>query len=465
MHRLHRFLLTGVSIGLVGCQSYRARPLVPAEILREIEASRRQVEAGSPSAPGPDFATTARWMHAHSPRLRVARAEFQKAWVLARTKTPLPNPEIAFGPLIGSRLGEGAARRIQPMVEFGFTIPLSGRLGYQDEVNEVRARASAVDLAVSHRSEYLRLRQLYATWVLSHRRLEIHRGLRDSAQRSLDLTRRLVEAGDAGALDTGLMNLEVARREMALLDIRSQIAGLVEALSRRVGVHSDFFQSPGKTPALPGAYEIPARDRAGEILVANHPELAGLRARYGVAEKELRLEVARQYPDIRIGSSFEGDPGDKKKVWGLAVGITIPAFDRNQQAIATAEKERDRVRTQYEAALTRALAALEGALARVDLAARKQNLLKKEILPRARQNLEIAHQAIRAGAFNALEYLEVERTLRSVRITTLDAELQALEARFDLEQVMGVPLGLFPGETAGKYPIIPASMKQGKERQ
>jgi len=465
MHRLHRFLLAGVAVALAGCQSYRARPLVPAEILREIEASRRQVESGSPEAPGPDFATTARWMCDHSPKLSVARAEFQKAWALACTKTPLPNPEIVVGPLIGSRLGEGSARRIQPMVEFGFTIPLAGRLRYQDELNEFRARASALDLVVSHRREYLGLRRLYAAWILSHRRLVMHRGQRDSARRSLDLTHRLVEAGDASALDTGLMNLEVARREMELLDIRSQIAGIVEELSRRIGVHSDFFRSPLKTTALPGASEIPARDKAAEILVANHPELAGLRARYEVAEKELRLEVARQYPDIRVGPSFEGDPGERKKVWGLGVGITIPAFDRNQQAIATAIMERDRVRAEYEAALTRALAALEGAHARYELAERKQNLLEKELLPRAKQNLEVAQQAIRAGTFDALKYLEVERTLRSVRVTALDAEQAVLKARFELEQVMGVPLGLFPGETAGEYPFIPTSMKQGKAKK
>ena len=76
--------------------------------------------------------------------------------------------------------------------------------------------------------------------------------------------------------------------------------------------------------------------RVSSELRDNHPELARLRARYEAAEAALRLEISKQFPDLRIGPSAAGDSGDKKTVLGLALGIALPIFDRNQQAIAAA---------------------------------------------------------------------------------------------------------------------------------
>jgi len=395
-------------------------------------------------------------MAAFSPALNEARAAFDRARTVADIDTPWPNPTISAGPAIGSRLDPGgSSRRVQPLIEFGFSIPLSGRLGDMDDLNQVIAASEHLKLVAQHRRGYLELRALYADWVLARKNVSAQAEILESARRSRALTERLIDAGGATALDLGLMDLEVAQREMVLLDVRAEEVGIEERLSRLIGVSFRQLQRVF-SEALPALdVPIPDYEEAQKILVANHPELAELRAAYEIAEKELRLEITRQYPDLELGPFFEGDPGERKKAWGLTLGITLPLFDRNEQAIAAAEKQRDAVRVAYEAALNGQLAALEAAFGRFALAKEKSALLERIIVPRAKKNLEVALQSIKASAIDSLKYLDVERTLRSAISDALRAESAIRHAFHDIEQTLGIPLGYFPGEEAVDFPLLP----------
>lgn len=461
------FIFCSALVG-AGCQSYQPQPLVPLEILDEVERARDLLDIDVASGASADGAATdrgflraAQWMSAFSPALKEARAAFDRAHAVAGIDTPWPNPTLSAGPAMGSRLDPGGgSRRVQPLVEFGFAIPLSGRLGYTDDLNRATAQSAHVALVAEHRRSYLELRALYADWVLARKNVSVQNEILESARRSLALTGRLIDAGSATALDLGLMELEVARREMMLLDTRSAEVKIEERLSSLIGVSFGQLQNVfhETLPALDAP--IPHRGSAQTILVANHPELAALRAAYEVAERELRLEIAKQYPDLELGPFFEGDPGERKKVWGLTIGITLPLFDRNEQAIAAAEKQRDAVRVAYEAALNRQLAALESALARYGLAREKSALLETVIVPRAKNNLDVALQSIKAAAIDSLKYLDVERALRSAISDALQAESAIRHALNDIEQAIGIPLGYFPGEEAVDFPLLPEPLTE-----
>ncbi|MBU0754010.1 MAG: TolC family protein [Planctomycetes bacterium] len=457
-----------------GCQTYQAKPLIPSEILKEVEATRNLLAAehkgekvtalegkeerpayenDPPSRTG--FVKMALWMRQYSPKLLRALAEYDQAQSLADIDTPFPNPEIAFGPLIGSNLGSGASHRIQPMVEFGFRIPLSGRLSKQDDINRALADEALLSLIVIHRQEYLELRRLFSNWVLAEKRLTIQESIRESAQKTMDLTKRLVDAGAASALDLGLMELETVQHEAMLKQVESERMKVEEGLSRLIGINIEKIRSV-YSPDLPEMNRAASSlDEAKDIMVANNPSLALLRAGYEVSEKQLQLEIKKQYPDLRLGASYEGDPGDTKKIWGLGIGISLPIFDRNQQGIELAVKEREKVRSAYVATLNESLATLEGLYERYDLAKEKHRLLHDIALPKAEANLEVALQSIQVGSIDSLKYLEVVRTMRFLMIEVIDAERVTRESLSELEQVMGVPLVLFPAESMDDYLFIP----------
>jgi cobalt-zinc-cadmium efflux system outer membrane protein len=441
---------------LAACQTYQPKPLEPEAILASVDQARRAPDADSAPAAGRPaftFSRAADLLARHGPALKEARAEYETALALARIATPLPNPGLEVGPQFG--FGPGVtSHRVQPFGSINFTIPLGSRLGDQDEMNRLNAELARVEVQARHREAYMELRRQYAAWILSHERLKIREELANAADSSLELSRKLVAGGRLTALEVGLLELEAARTRSGVLDARNDIAELAGDLSLSVGVHADHFL-PLPAPALPGIPDAPPDLKAlRDRLTANHPELGRLRARYEAAEGELRLEIAKQYPDFTFGPSIEGETGEQKTVLGLALGIELPIFDRNQQGIAVASQRREGIRARYEAAANRALAALERAVQKRLVASQRRDLVHGVLLPKARASLDQVRKAVSAGTADALHVLEAERSQRTTLVEALDAELAAWTAWVDLERAVGCPLVPFPGEKPADLPEL-----------
>lgn len=373
---------------------------------------------------------------------------------LAKVKTPISNPALEIGPQYGFGPDVGKLYRLQPFGSIGFTIPTGGKRKRQDELNRITAELFFIELQAKHRELYLSFRKTYSQWSLSMARLNAWKKIAESADASVGIGRKLVEGGFATSLDIGILELEAAKLKSRLLDARIDHGNTEGEMSEMIGVHTDHFQVPDDStlPILPessiGLSEL------REIMIANHPELARLRARYDASDAELKLEISKQYPDFHFGPSFESEVGEKKSVLGLTLGIELPLFDRNQQAIATADKRREEIRTKYEAAANRALAALEKTWRSIQVINEKLRLLQNNLLPKANANIELARKSLEAGATDALRFLETERGQRAVLIEAQEAELSVREAWVALEQAVGIPLIQFPGEMKEAVPDL-----------
>jgi outer membrane protein, heavy metal efflux system len=441
---------------LAACQTYQPKPLEPEAILASVDQARRAPDAESAPAAGRPaftFARAADLLARHGPALKEARAEYETALALARIATPLPNPTLEAGPQFGFG-PDVSGNRLQPFGSIGITIPLGGRLGDQDEVNRLNAELARVEVQARHREAYMELRRLYTAWTLSHDRLRIREDLSAAADTSLELSRKREAGGRLTALEVGLLEMESARIRAEALDVQSEIAEQSGDLSLTLGVHADHFL-PLPAPALPDVPAAPPDLKAlRDRLTANHPELGRLRARYEVAEGELRLEIAKQYPDFTFGPSVEGETGERKTILGLTLGIELPIFDRNQQGIAVASQRREEILAKYEAAASRALASLERSERKARVAVEKRMRVRGVLLPKAQANLDLARKALDAGATDALHVLEAERSLRAARIEALDADLGAHAAWTELERAVGCPLLPFPGEKPVDVPEL-----------
>ena len=62
-------------------------------------------------------------------------------------------------------------------------------------------------------------------------------------------------------------------------------------------------------------------------------------ASYAKAEANLKLEIAKQYPDIKFSPAYLYDFGDK--IWTLGISTLIPNLEKNKALIAKAEKFRE----------------------------------------------------------------------------------------------------------------------------
>lgn len=464
---LRSYLVIGMAVLLFvpGCASYREKPLVSEAIIEQMEVSRREPEsaAGGPAAGAVSFVQAAAWMKAQGPDVREAVAAYETALARAGQKTPLPNPGLEIGPQFGFGPDQSAVNRWAPFGSIGFAIPLGRRLKRQDELNRALAEVARVEALARHRELYLELRERYTELVLARQRLSTQAKLVEDGKRALETTRRQLEAGQATALDVNALDLELAQSQSAELAAQQETAKLAAELSRITGAKNTHFeQLPDDALPLQPDHP-PSIEELKALLIRQHGQLARLRAKYGAAERGLRLEVSKQFPDLRIGPSFSNESGEKRTVTGLALGLDLPLFDRNQQSIAEAGKHREEVRIQYESAANRALADLEAALAGLALARERAQLLKSRALPLAEAQIKLARKAVDAGDADGLRVIDAERSHRRMLLETSSAEWDERRAWVALERAVGCPLLRFSGEAAApEAPVLLQVPEQSK---
>jgi cobalt-zinc-cadmium efflux system outer membrane protein len=326
-----------------------------------------------------------------------------------------------------------------------FAFPLGPRLQRADDLNAAKAASAEVDLQARTRELYMQLRAAYAEVSLRRNQVGEKAALVGSAAESAELAIKLAEIGTATRLDVNLLELEFQERRLAVADAESAVVEAETALATLLGVpHSTLAGRALQALRFEGQW--PALVELRSLLVENHADLARLRADFAEADAALRLELARQIPDLELGAAFEQEVGEQTDLIGIGIGIELPVFDRNQQEIAAARGEREAVRVRYESTLSAALADLDGALVRYRLLSERRAMLEQDLLPRAKSALADAEKLLAAGAIEALRLLELQRGERQALLELMEAEAERVRAMLAIESAIGRPFFLLPGE-------------------
>jgi outer membrane protein, heavy metal efflux system len=444
-----------------GCTSYHADPLHPTDVVGKVAETRlAPMGDAAPDSSEPfTLARAAAWMRVHGPRVRDAIAAYQTSLAVANISTPLPNPSLELGPEFG--FGSGVnTNELTAFGAVGFAIPTGGRLHYQDELNGALAELARVRAITEIRNLYLSLRQRFAGLAIARSRESLLVEITRSASESLTTTQSLVVAGQATAIDVALFQLEHSQTLLSSITARMATTRVESELARQVGVSRRLFQKlpEDPLPKIPG--ELPTLHSLQALLVGHRSALLNIRSEYIAAERSLRLQISKQYPDFRFGPSLGGETGERKSILGLTLGIDVPLFNQNQQAIARATKQREAVRTRYETEASRALADLDAAFETVSLSRERRKILLDTILPRAEANIALARKTLVAGSGSTLRLLDAERSFRNIQINALDAQLAELSAWADLEQAVGYPLLSFPLEDAAEALRPPEALRK-----
>jgi outer membrane protein TolC len=444
------FLVVPLLAATAGCRSYRPEPLLPRQLLEGVRYER----ARPPTGPFLTLEEAVVRMRCGNPRIREARAAWARACTVARTPTPLPNPSLSLGPLFlaGADILGSSHWGIEGGL--GWTVLLTGTRRLRDDVKAARAAEAFTEAACVEREEYLELRAAFVSSSLRREQQAATEEVLQAALASVGVVRSLVKAGEATALDVRLLQLDAERLRADLIAAEEATAEADARLAARMGVDAEGLPAPSpySLPGLPT--RLPSASQLEEV-VLHHPAMDRLRARYEVAERDLRLEIARQVPTLDLGASYEREEGTDR--FGLPFGIEIPLFDRNQPAIADAAGARREVREKYVAALTRALGEVGEARPRVRARMRRHALLEGELRTASDEALEVARAAVVAGGAGALQVLEVERQHRAVRLERASARVGLFEAWADLERALGSPLLAFRvSQPAGATPVAPS---------
>jgi len=435
-----------------GCQSYERKPLdrsglrstliarSPGDLsVREFAARLDAAEAGTRGSFDPsDGLTLAEGEPValvFNPDLRLARLEANV------TRATAAHAGLWHDPVLGvdvERIVSGAGGA-NPWVlgsTLGITIPISGRL----EAEKARAGAAlAAELdrvAAKEWATRAALRELWVEWSAQGLRTgvagELVARLRDVAA----LANKQEQAGSMSRVDARLFRVELAGREADLVASTARVKELELQLRAMMGIApaADVML----VPAVTFAPRVTDGEELERVLERANPELEAVRSEYEVAERSLRAEVRKQYPDLTIGPGYGTDQGDERVLLGLS--LPIPLWNRNQQGVAQASAQREVARGRFESTYEHLASRLAIALIRFEAGKSQRAMVESSVVPLADEQEADVWRVAELGRVDPLLLLESLKTLHNAKLRLIDARSSEAIGAIRVDELIGPPV-------------------------
>ena len=362
-----------LGLATAGCVAYVPKPITASAVMGDFETrrldapelkdflqARQGVKDWPPKAWDLHALTLAAFYY--NPDLDVARAQWGVAQAGRITAGELPNPTL--GLLMGYNSTSPVSEVTPWIPEASLEIPIetAGKRGYRIEGARQASEAARLNILSTAWTVRSRLRQalldLYAaaeTDVLLARQL--------AAQiENVRILEAQLAAGEASPAEVTTARLALDAGRIAAVDAAAQAAAARVRVAGAIGLPSSalegaafafdsLIQASGGLPALE------ARRRA----LVSRADILGALAEYDAAQAALRLEIAKQYPDLALGPGFQLDQTDAK--WSLGLSLILPLLSRNKGPIAEAEARRTEAGAKFLALQAGVINDLEAALA------------------------------------------------------------------------------------------------------
>lgn len=374
----------------------------------------------------------------YHPKLDVARARLASARAAEITAGARPNPTVGVTPEYNFNPASGVSPWIAT-VQFDVPIETAGKREYRIERARQLSEASRFDLI----SAAWEIRStVRAVWLelcdaVQQTNLFIHQV--ESQHRVLAALELKLNLGAATASEIAAVRVALARRRKDLADARVQVEEAQARLAAALAVPLKSLPPPAALTAdvtlRPVMESGEARRRA---LTARADMLAAL-AGYAAAETALKLEIAKQYPDVHLGTGYQFDQGENK--WALGLTVEIPVLNRNQGPMAEAEARRSEAAARVLALQARIVGEVDRAIA-VWQGAQTRLTVLEELRAAQKARLSSIQAQFDAGAAEALDVRLAEVELATDELLHWNARLKALRALGEVEDATQFPLSL-----------------------
>jgi cobalt-zinc-cadmium efflux system outer membrane protein len=285
-----------------------------------------------------------------------------------------------------------------------------------------RLRQSFLELYAAEETESLLSRQ-QAIQEENVRILELQLAAGEASPYEITQSRIALDNSRLAALEASRQKVEARGRLADIIGVPAQVLeGLVLSFDEFAHIQTD----------------IPSNEIRRQALL-NRADILSLLSEYAASQAALQLEIARQYPDIRIGLGYQLDQTDSK--WTLGLALDLPILNRNRGQIAEAEARRTETAARFLALQASVIGALDIAVASCQSASAKSRAAD-ELLANLAKQAKTARAKYELGEISKLELLSVELELASSVLSRLDALVKAQESLGKLEDVLQSPLDL-----------------------
>jgi len=443
-------LTIAITALLTGCVHYRARVLSPPALEDSFHARAltdpglveflHGNEAAKTSWPPAelDVRTLALVGYYFSPDLAVARTRLIAAEAGVPVAALRPSPSLGLEGGYNRNPETHALYSILP----SFTIETAGKRGLrilQAQQQTEALRAAFMETGWTVRS---RIRSAVYNYLLSDRRQKLLEEEVTIRSEIVDIYEKRLAAGEAARpeLDiyrvdfvTSRSSLGAAIGETAQMRIAvANAAGLPGASLASTAIRALELDSP---PALESLSIVTIR-KAGLL---HRADVRRALADYAVADAAVRLEVAKQYPDVQLTPSYQFQEGFGEYLLGAALQ-PLTSFHRNRPIIEQAEAERERAASQFQLQQAQAIGEMERAVAQYQAAFNAWQDAGSRVLVIQRDREAAARRALAAGEGDRLSVANARLETIIASRSELEALTRVTTALAALEDAMQQPL-------------------------
>ena len=454
------FLIISLGLALLtsSCakEKYQAKPIEPAKVIAKLnnkdtssaEFKAYLIKQGYKESDLP-FASwglnelTLFALYYHT-KLDVAKAQLALANANLETaglkQTPILNGNIAR-----SNLANGDKRPWAYGLNVEIPIETGNKRDIRVEEAQHLAEAARLDIA----DTAWQLRSQIAKDLLRH-----HENIVQQQQLSLELKAQdalikiLEKRVQLGALSNTELNAAKLLQQKTLFALNTAQAKSYEiraTLAADVGLSNDKFNQltlksfdiEATLTQQAAQLEAPAAKQLQENALLNRLEIRRSLEKYAAAEAKIKLEVAKQTPDISLSPGFAFEFGDS--IWSLGFSTLLNLLNKNQTLIKEATQLREIEGAQFEALQAKIIGDVDQTLATYQASLQNVTQVKQQQVAQLAYSQKLQHQ-FDAGLIDRLDLTQNQLNSALLEQQLLNAQFNSLNAALVLEELMQRPI-------------------------
>ena len=373
------------------------------------------------------------------PSLDVARAQWRAA--LANETIAAERPLAAINGNIAR--SNQANQDINPyLYSLSFDIPLETANKRNIRIENAQHLSEAAKLEIAQTAWLLRqgVAQALYEYQFNQQQIAVLSEEEKRRQEIVAIYQKRVDLGLLSNVELSTAKLLSQATTLELHNSQQKNAILRAKLASNLGLSASRLEAmPLATPQLEaGKYALSTgtTDLQTSALL-NRLDIRIALLKYAAAESKLKLEIAKQYPDIILSPGYAYEFGDK--VWSLGINGLLNLLHKNKNAIAAATQLREVEAAQFEALQNKVLSDVE--LAKIEVQQTQKLLTSQLALElQQQQNTQRMQKRLSIGEIDRLEFAATKLEDITAQKNTLLAEYQLLNAINRLENNLQQPL-------------------------
>lgn len=440
---------------LAGCAHFQPQPLAPEKTAAQLESRRlnddglkyfleqnlgRELQNWPQTNWNlPELSLVAFYFH---PSLEVARDQWLVAQAGLKTAGARPNPSVTVTPGYDSQIPGNYSPWLVP-VTFDVPVETAGKRGKRiaeaEKISE-SARWNFVSAIWQIRSG---VRASLLDFTIAGRRADLLQKQFSAQQQIVKLLQQRFDAGEISRPELTTAQIALNKTQLDLSDAQSKKSDTHSRLAEALGLSEAALDGEKLNFDFSTGDAIPLTSAdARRVALRSRADILGALADYAAAEADLRLEIAKQYPDLHFGPGYawnSGNAGDNQ--WSLGLTLELPVLDQNQGPMAEAKARRKLAAAKFAELQSQVIGEIDRAVAgwRVAQAQLKTGYA---LLAAEDQQQKSAQAQLEAGAADQLDSLNAQLEFDSASLAQLENEAQLQAALGQLEDALQSPLTL-----------------------